>query len=156
MGPVSSWDSRRHPRTWQTQHQGSFMYKLVHKLKNSKKFCKKWCLHRKQEWREIWEQLCNKNESILQELAAGNLNPTSISQYCRSRKHIHKNIQELHIYWKQWSKLNWDILADNMTKFFFNYAKERASRNCIRGCQADDGKWIDDQDKLELSVVEYF
>ncbi|KAJ8446527.1 hypothetical protein Cgig2_027489 [Carnegiea gigantea] len=79
-----------------------------------------------------------------------------LSQNCTSVEHIHSNIQELHIYWKQRSKLRWDILGDNMTKFFFNYAKERASRNCIRGCQAEDGRWIDDQDELTCYAVNYF
>jgi len=99
------------------------MYKLVQKLKSSKKFCKEWCLHRRLERLKMWEKLCSKNERILQELVEENLNPTSISQYCRSVERIHSNIQDLHIYWKQQSKLKWDILGDKMTKFFINSAK---------------------------------
>lgn len=91
--------------TWQTPYQGSFMYQLVQKLKSSKKFCKEWCLQRRQERLEIWEKQCRKNESTLQELVQENLNPASLSQYCRYVERLHLNIQDLNTYRKQRSKL---------------------------------------------------
>jgi len=60
------------------------------------------------------------------------------------------------IYWKQCSKVQWNVLGDNMTKFFFKHAKERATHSHIRGCKIENGRWITDQDELAKHAVQYF
>lgn len=86
-------------------------------------------------------------------LKKGPTPPLSLIIVRNSLEHLHHTILDMAIYWKQCLKIQWNVLGDNMTKFFFSYDKEIAACNRIRSCKVEDGKWIDDQDEFTYYAV---
>ena len=77
------------------------MFQVLHKLKRSKGFCRKWCQEKKRECLEMWERLYNQVDISSNEITSDTPNSPTISKYTASTGKLLQAIQDLAIYWKQ-------------------------------------------------------
>jgi len=60
------------------------------------------------------------------------------------------------IFWKQRSRADWLKEGDRNTKFFHAKASARKKKNRISGLEDENGKWIEEDDKVEQLICDYF
>ncbi|KAM2827406.1 hypothetical protein COP1_036952 [Malus domestica] len=59
-------------------------------------------------------------------------------------------------YWHQQSRSLWLSQGDRNTRFFHKRAKNRKSKNLIKGLYGSNGNWISDEKGIESSILNYF
>ncbi|EOY17514.1 Uncharacterized protein TCM_042330 [Theobroma cacao] len=64
------------------------------------------------------------------------------------------NIEEL--FWKQKSGVKWVVEGERNTKFFHMRMQKKRIRSHIFKVQDPEGRWIEDQEQLKHSAIEYF
>ncbi|KAH9663932.1 reverse transcriptase domain-containing protein [Citrus sinensis] len=60
------------------------------------------------------------------------------------------------IFWKQRSRADWLKEGDRNTKVFHAKASARKKKNRISGLEDENGKWIEEDDKVEQLICDYF
>ena len=58
--------------------------------------------------------------------------------------------------WRQRSCVNWPQLGDRNTRFFYEKASARYKKNYIEGLLDAEGRWLDEEGKVEDIVVDYY
>ena len=58
--------------------------------------------------------------------------------------------------WRQRSRINWLQSGDRNTRFFHEKASARYKKNLIEGLLDAEGRWQEDEGKIEDIVVDYY
>lgn len=60
------------------------------------------------------------------------------------------------MFWRQRSRLNWDLMGDQNTYFFHLTATVRRRRNKIQALQNKHGEWLVIEDEIKKQFVRHF
>ncbi|EOY14356.1 Uncharacterized protein TCM_033752 [Theobroma cacao] len=74
----------------------------------------------------------------------------------KSYAQLNKQLNVEEIFWKQKSGVKWVVEGERNTKFFHMRMQKKRIRSHIFKVQEPDGRWIEDQEQLKQSAIEYF
>ncbi|XP_050290016.1 uncharacterized protein LOC126728194 [Quercus robur] len=124
------------------------------------KSCLEHCRHDLEAWnKEEFGHVGRKNFELQQKLEWLELQPSSsgmIGELRATRANLNSWLEKEDEMWRQRSRLNWFQGGDRNTSFFHAKASTRHQKNYIDGIVDEQGRWQEDELKIEEVAVAYF
>ncbi|KAA3488819.1 reverse transcriptase [Gossypium australe] len=80
----------------------------------------------------------------------------NLAEIIDTKIHLNMEIDKDESYWKQRARINWLKLGDKNTSFFHKQATQRKKRNLIQKLQSEDGREVEDNEKMMETARSYF
>ncbi|XP_021860991.2 uncharacterized protein [Spinacia oleracea] len=137
---------------WQQHCLGSLMFSLSSKLSALRRFLLSWCVSHRRAWGINWRELTTAVSAASYSVMPG----ISASLFISSRDEHVSRAQATFMYWKQRSKVRWDVMGDSPSKLFFLSVQARKRRNRITGLCNDSNQWVDSPPALRSLILDYY
>ncbi|XP_009758093.1 uncharacterized protein [Nicotiana sylvestris] len=142
-------------QNWMTDFIGDPFLMFKQKLKRVKIALSKWS---KLTYGDIFKQLAIREDVVrIKEMLFEDdpsLENRIVLQKAQAKLKKYLSIEEQ--YWKQKACMTWFEEGDRNTRFFHNCVNGKRQKLQLKRIQNSDGSWIEDQDKLSETAVDFF
>ncbi|KAL2938022.1 LINE-1 retrotransposable element ORF2 protein [Bienertia sinuspersici] len=137
---------------WNTSFLGSSMFVFQRKQQEIRRDCKEWCLKYKKDHGITWDSFREKLMPMQSDPGLGEQVEDELNQ----RQRCVNIAKDQLVYWKQRTRLKWDLQGDECTSFFFKCVKSRKGRNQIKCLKDMEGVWCHDEDQIASHFFHHF
>ncbi|XP_056691641.1 uncharacterized protein [Spinacia oleracea] len=128
------------------------MFSLSAKLSALRRFLLSWCVHNRRAWGINWRDLTSAVSSAALSVTSG----PSTALFISSKDEFVARAEATFLYWKQRSKIKWDVLGDSPSRLFFSSVQARKRRNYISGLWNDSDQWIQSPPAIRTLVLSFY
>lgn len=141
-------------KSWQVEVQGSKMFKVFHRVRNTHRELRVWSKAKSFNARKKIIEVKNQLQGIGEEREQGD-----IGQIRALEKELGEAWVQEESYWRQKARISWMIEGDRkfvILLFSVLGSPREGKRNTISSIQDSLGNWCEDQDDIAKEFVQYF